>query len=62
MANKGKYIADCRSCDYMYPPKEGEEEQCNNKGITQFDMAVRENGQEYCTYWVSTGNSRKGNN
>lgn len=61
MENKGKFIADCRSCDYMYPPTEGAIEQCNNKGVTKFDMAERENGQEYCTYWVSAGRSRRGN-
>lgn len=57
MENKGKFVADCQSC-YYWKLFNGVE-QCTNNGVTQFDMAEKENGQVYCTFWIPTYKERK---
>lgn len=61
LESKGKFVADCRSCDYWYAPRGSEIECCNNQGVTQFDMAERESGAEYCTFWIPSGRRKEVN-
>lgn len=59
MEKNGKYFANCNSCAHFYSPKLDEPEQCNNLGVTHFDMCTREDGSEYCCYWKSVGMEKK---
>lgn len=46
----GRRNANCKSCYYLMPDDEGNEE-CTNSNVTSFDF-VKEDDREYCTYWT----------
>jgi hypothetical protein len=53
---KGRWIADCRSCEYFYADKGKTEEYCHNKSVSKFDMCYDDdNHRTFCTYWLPSG-------